>query len=304
MRTVLFACGLGLLAGCGASGAAARPGADDAAESTRKAELEELRQRHAEQAARLREVEGRRALAQAEVEELRAARAAQEDRSRETVRIGRDRDGGADRPDAPVVDEPPPSKGDPNRPVLRLYGKRSDAKGRSGSPLEPVPEVPEGLPDRLPVAELPEEQEPSAGPEDDAAWPALPGDEPPAKRDPAVEAYRRALALVRDQKFSEAERQLGAFLERYASHPYADHARYWRAETLYALRDYPRALDAFGLVVERREPAARVPDALLKMALCHKRMGRPARARALFERVREAFPDTVAARLAAQENAS
>ncbi|MFW5875318.1 MAG: tetratricopeptide repeat protein [Myxococcota bacterium] len=305
MRTVLFACGLGLLAGCGASGTAARPGPDEEAERTRKAQLETLRQRNAEQASRLREVEGRRALAQAEVEELRASRQAREDRRRETVRIGRGEAEATGEPDEPLVDEPPPpERGDSDRPVLRLYGKRPDSKARAEPSLEAVPEVPDGLSDRLPVADLPE----SADAEALGTAPAPSGNAPRAERDAggdaAVKAYRRALALVRDRKFAEAERQLGTFLERYAAHPYSDHARYWRAEALYALRGYARALESFGIVVKRRAPAGRVADALFKMGLCHKRMGRPGRARALFERVREDFPNTVAARLAAQENAS
>ncbi|MFW6067643.1 MAG: tetratricopeptide repeat protein [Myxococcota bacterium] len=305
VRVLLSVCAAGLIGGCGASGAASGEKAQTAADRAREAEVASLKREKAEQAARMREIEGRLALAQAELEELRGRETAPPF-ERDTVRIGAD-DGGDDDARAAEADEDaeweerePSSSRD--RPVLRLYGNKPRP---TAEPVPEVPDVPEGLPNRLPVARLPDG--------DPLGGVSAPVEAPPVRAegagggpsaDPGVRAYRVALAQVREREFEEAERSFRAFLARHASHSHAAHARYWHAEVLYALRRYPDALREFGRVVDRGAPADRVPEALFKMGLCHKRMGRPARARALFERVRREFPGTVAARLAAQEDAS
>ena len=84
----------------------------------------------------------------------------------------------------------------------------------------------------------------------------------------------------------------------------ADNALYWRGEVLYAQRQYGRALRQFEGVLASAPDGDRVPDALYKIGLCHRRMGEPQRAREAFERLRTRFPDSKAARLASQEDAS
>jgi tol-pal system protein YbgF len=122
--------------------------------------------------------------------------------------------------------------------------------------------------------------------------------------DVAVVAYRAALAKLRDRQYGEAIVGFDSFLATNAQHPYAANARYWRAEAMYAQRQYRDALHAFEVFVQRHAGHAKVADALLKMGLCHARSGDTGRARALFQRVQQEYPDTVAARIASREEAS
>jgi len=125
-----------------------------------------------------------------------------------------------------------------------------------------------------------------------------------AASDAAVVAYRAALGHLRDRQYADAVRNFDAFLRTHPSHPYVANAHYWRAESIYAQRQYREALHAFEVFVQRHGSHTKVADALLKMGLCHARSGDTARARAMFRRVQQEYPDTVAARLASREEAS
>jgi tol-pal system protein YbgF len=127
---------------------------------------------------------------------------------------------------------------------------------------------------------------------------------PAAAPDPAERTYREALVLVRDRAFARAESALSSLIERHATHARAVDALYWRGVVRYASRSYPRALADFTAVVSRHPRSERAPEALLKMAICHERMGDSRRARSLYERVRSEYPNSVAARVASQEDAS
>lgn len=290
-------CLLAALAGCGAATpASVEPGPSPADE----AELEALRERASEQQQRMRELEGRLALAQAEARDVREELASRERAApRETVRIGEERQ--------PVDPHLPPweeassdDADDAPRPVLRLYGQRRTEERTEPAPPLVLPPAPAGMPDRLPVAPLPGERR-AAEPEDlgRVELPRAAPTEPAA--DPAEALYREALARVRDREFERAGRALNALLEEHSGHGRAVDARYWRGVVRYAGRRYEQALADFRWVVEHHSGSERAPDALFKMALCHQRMGDVHRARALFRSVRSRYPDSVAARMASQQ---
>jgi tol-pal system protein YbgF len=292
VRRVLLVCSFGLAAGCAGPRAAA-PGAEEAGPPA--ADVSSLRKENQALQGRLRELEARIALADAELSDLRA-RSGHGGLEGETVRIGSD--AGRRPQDGPtMVWEEPASEVGP-RPVLRLHGR---SEGSGSAELLPVPGVPPGLPDRLPVAPLPSGE----GPHHEVqAWSAGSAPAPSSESDPATRAYREALASVRDQRFAEAEGALQAFLTQHPGHALTPDALYWLGEVLYALRHYDRALAAFGRVTRDFSRSTRVPEAMFKMGLCEKRLGRPQRARSLFDQVRQSFPGTVSARMAAQEDAS
>jgi tol-pal system protein YbgF len=127
---------------------------------------------------------------------------------------------------------------------------------------------------------------------------------PPAPRrdDAAVAAYRAALSDLAARRLDEALAGLDAFLRAHPRHPYADNALYWRAEIHYARRDYRGALVELSALIERYPSGNKVPDALLRIGLCHERMGDRARARQVFQRLRTQYPDSVAARMASRED--
>jgi tol-pal system protein YbgF len=120
----------------------------------------------------------------------------------------------------------------------------------------------------------------------------------------AVERYRAALAHLEGRRLPEALTALTGFLDEFPAHPYAGNALYWRGEVRYAMRRYGEALRDFERLVRQHPRGEKAADALLKMGLCHQRMGDETRARAYFRRVRNEYPESVAARLASQEDAS
>ena len=121
--------------------------------------------------------------------------------------------------------------------------------------------------------------------------------------DPAQEAYRAALAHVAARRFREAQDGLSRFLEEHPSHPYTDNALYWRGTVAYAERRYTEARRDFERVVREFPHGNKVADALYHLGMCHLRLGERDVARSYFQRVRSEHPNTLAARLAAREDA-
>ncbi len=238
-------------------------------------ELSELRTALAAREKQLHQLENRLALLEAEQRQLRYAVAEREPVQgvRETVRIGasrRSQDLGSER-DA-GAEEP--------RPVLRLMGERR--REREPAPLMPIPIVSE----KLPIAPLPENVE-----------------VPPGEVSDPAEHYRRAIDMVSRRELDLALTSLTDFLVRHPSHTLSPKVMFWRGEVLFAKRDYGRALDAFESAVAREPRGDKAADSLLKISMCHERLGAKDRARATLERLKAQFPESDAARLAAQEDA-
>ena len=62
---------------------------------------------------------------------------------------------------------------------------------------------------------------------------------------------------------------------------------FWLGETLLELNQLDEAILSFQQVVQHPKSSTRVPDALYKIGLCHRRLGREERAQELFRRVVE-----------------
>jgi len=172
---------------------------------------------------------------------------------------------------------------DPNdptqRPEIRLVGTPGTRRGRE--PREP--------------RESRESREPRAG--SDAAGSDAAASGRPSALDPdARRAYDDALALVNAKQHDRALEALNAFLVRWPDHPYAENAMYWRGEVSFAKGDYLRAAEQFEAVVGRFGAGRKAPDALLKMGMCHERLGSPARAQEYWARLRRDFPESAATR--------
>ncbi|MBX3248219.1 MAG: tetratricopeptide repeat protein [Myxococcales bacterium] len=316
--------------GCARSATPTSTTAIDQAERDRLAALEvEVRERREAE----RELQSRLALARAELD--RQAREVPRP-FEETVRIGgntaegralrffddEEAEGEWDEPVADLDDEDEPDDGRP-RPVLRLYGAPVAAPL---SELEPAYTSSDGtvpasvaagggtvrpwrpLPAPVPVAAVPSAPAASLG------VPGFPSPQvtpapPPTRVEPAVRpdagaaAYERALGLLRERRVADALRAFETFLADHEPHPLMGNARYWRAESLYVLRRYDEALAAFEAYLDSHPNAGKAADALLKVGLCHERMGNRGAATRTFERLRREHPSSVAARLASREDA-
>jgi tol-pal system protein YbgF len=117
--------------------------------------------------------------------------------------------------------------------------------------------------------------------------------DPEAKR-----AYDAALSLVNARQYGSALAALAAFLVKWPDHPYVDHAMYWRGECYFARADYTAASEQFEGVVARFPGGSKAPDALLKLGMCHQKLGHASQAKASFDRLLQEYPQSDAARRA------
>lgn len=119
----------------------------------------------------------------------------------------------------------------------------------------------------------------------------------PSALDPeAKRAYEAALAQVQGKQFEKGLEGLTAFLVRWPDHPYAENAMYWRGEAYFAQGEYLRAAEQFEAVMARFGGGSKGPDALLKLGMCHDRLGAPQRAREYWDRLKADYPKSDAAK--------
>jgi tol-pal system protein YbgF len=128
-----------------------------------------------------------------------------------------------------------------------------------------------------------------------------PGGRPDAPRSSALDpdakaAYEAALAQVQGKQYDRGLEGLNAFLARWPDHPYAENALYWRGEAYFAQGEYLRAAEQFDAVLSRPGSGNKAPDALLKLGMCHDRLGAPQRAREYWDRLKNDFPRSDAAK--------
>jgi tol-pal system protein YbgF len=171
--------------------------------------------------------------------------------------------------------------------VLRLYENRRPNASLDEAGLEPVPQVSE----RLPVAPLP-----------DAPGPMRARDSG-SSAEKTGDPYLVAIDLVRRRDFGAALDALSVFLRDHPGDERVGRAQFWRGEVLFAQRQYADALSAFESALSREPQGEKAPDSLLKIGLCHKRLGAPERARAAMRQLKTQFPQSHAARLAQAEEA-
>jgi tol-pal system protein YbgF len=111
----------------------------------------------------------------------------------------------------------------------------------------------------------------------------------------AKKAYETALAQVQARQYDRGLEGLNAFLVRWPDHPYAENAMYWRGEAYFAQGEYLRAAEQFDAVVARFN-GSKAADALLKLGMCHDRLGASQRAREYWDRLKKEFPRSDAAK--------
>ncbi len=112
--------------------------------------------------------------------------------------------------------------------------------------------------------------------------------------------YQASFDLLKEGRYTEAQRGFERFLAAYPQHDLAANAQYWLAEVHYVERNYEAALLAFERVLSGYPQARKASDALLKAGYCQYELKRYAAARATLTRVSQDFAGTPAARDAAQ----
>jgi tol-pal system protein YbgF len=125
--------------------------------------------------------------------------------------------------------------------------------------------------------------------DDSSSSNSLKSDRPSALDPEAKRAYESAHSLVTSKQYDRALEALSAFITRWPDHPYAENATYWRGECHFAKGEYLRAAEQFEAVLSKYN-GTKGPDALLKIGMCHDRLGSSDRAKEYWERLRRDYP--------------
>jgi tol-pal system protein YbgF len=92
-----------------------------------------------------------------------------------------------------------------------------------------------------------------------------------------------------------------ALLRTFPRSESAAEAQFYVGETYYAQNKWREAIDAYGLVLQNHRNSGTVPDAYFKRGRAYAQIGETDAARASWEAVMKAYPDSDAARLAKQD---
>jgi len=132
--------------------------------------------------------------------------------------------------------------------------------------------------------------------------PAAPGPGPApitsATTAPAEDLYRVGVEKLRTKDLDAAVLTFYDLMVTYPDHPLRERAQFLVADIFYTQKDYRGALAEFEALLATVPRGVQTGDTLLKIGLCQRALGDPARARRSWERVVREFPDSVAARQA------
>jgi len=110
--------------------------------------------------------------------------------------------------------------------------------------------------------------------------------------------YDAAFALMKQGMYEKAIKAFRQFLARHPGSGLSDNAQYWVAEGNYVLRNYKLSLEEFTKVANDKG-SSKVPDAMLKIGYVQYELGAYDKARKALTEVRDRFPGSSVARLAA-----
>jgi tol-pal system protein YbgF len=186
--------------------------------------------------------------------------------------------------------------------IAKLKSSLSEAEGAVRS-LRATPVPPEARPAPPfvppPAPALAPVPTPAPAPRPAAPTAAAPAPAtPPSRNAEADRIFAAALAKLRAGDDGQAALEVTEFVAQFPSHPQAAAAQNHIGEAYYRQGDFRQALGEFQKTVDGYTQAVQVSEALLKIGLCQRSLGDPARAKASWERVVKQFPKSDAARQA------
>lgn len=163
---------------------------------------------------------------------------------------------------------------------LQALEQRLAATADGGTPLPPPAE---------PVLEEPvlEEPLPAVAP---APAPAPVPSAPPVASEQA--AYDAAFAHLRDGQYAQAITAFQGFLRDYPGSGLADNAQYWIGEGHYVMREFEQAKQTFLNLGAQYPQSDKLPDTLLKLGYVYESLNDPAKARQVYEKLLQVYPDS------------
>lgn len=113
------------------------------------------------------------------------------------------------------------------------------------------------------------------------------------------EAYDRALNMVlKEKRYAEAIPEFRAFTAKYPKSTYSANAHYWLGQLLYNKGEYSAADKEFYVVVSQHEASNKRSDAMLKMAMVAQKLNNLAKAKEVYQKLVDEYPDSNSAKLA------
>lgn len=131
-----------------------------------------------------------------------------------------------------------------------------------------------------------------SGPADETP-PQINGAKP--KLDPTAALYEKGKSLFDQGQIAEARRVFETLHRQYPRHDLADNALYWIGEGYYAQAQWLTSAQAFLRVAKEYPRGNKVPDAMLKMALCYRKLGDDRGADDVLKQLTRLYPGTEAA---------
>jgi tol-pal system protein YbgF len=122
---------------------------------------------------------------------------------------------------------------------------------------------------------------------------------PSTPEDTGEKAYKTAFDLMMKKQNTQAIIAFKNFLENYPNSPsYTPNAYYWLGELYSTTHQNTQASKSFSLFIQQYPTHAKVPDAMIKLAIMRDEAGEHAQAKQMLQKVTQQFPLSNAAKLA------
>ncbi|HET9844910.1 MAG TPA: tol-pal system protein YbgF [Nitrospira sp.] len=112
--------------------------------------------------------------------------------------------------------------------------------------------------------------------------------------------YDRVMDEFRRRDYEAALAGFRLFVEIHGESSLAGNAQYWMGECQYRLRHYRDALETFYTVISHDSASAKVPVSTLRIGQIYGKLGDKDKARLMYERVVDQYPDSPEAEVARQ----
>ena len=119
-----------------------------------------------------------------------------------------------------------------------------------------------------------------------------------AKQRQVKSIYSLGMKQFHAGQYKASVKTFGRVLLKFPDHELADNSLYWLGETAYAQDNYRQALMWFQDVILRYPEGNKLPDAMLKSALCYARLGDTSYARKMLAEVETLFQPAPVAKVA------
>jgi tol-pal system protein YbgF len=114
-----------------------------------------------------------------------------------------------------------------------------------------------------------------------------------------TEVYLQAFGDYASGRYQQAAQGFQTFLQRFPNNSYASNAQFWLGDCYFNQQQYPMAIHAFQRVLDEYPRAPKTPDALLKIATAQLQLGNTEEARQARDTLISRYPESTAAKKAA-----